>query len=179
MHIALDCKRHRWMEKIQVFSSRKYFSQPITSHNEENLLTSNDFSIESFPSFPFSTIDSTTAQPKLTLVQKVSLIFERKAFDAHHAEIDYPMSDYVLIKICSGVIELHLHRNPCCFCDVSQCTSLHPTAIRHTTPNHERWRREKSCNFACNCFGWAPIALSTGWLYLHRQSEKCFLASGI
>lgn len=101
MHIALDCKRHRWMEKIQVISSRKYFSQPITSHNEENLLTSNDFSIESFPSFPFSTIDSTTAQPKLTLVQKVSLIFERKAFDAHHAEIDYPMSDYVLIKIAA------------------------------------------------------------------------------
>lgn len=67
------------------FLDQNFFHRTITSRNEENfLLTSSDlsFSIESrwVLSF-FSTIDSTTANPKLRLASENPLVFDRTVFD--------------------------------------------------------------------------------------------------
>lgn len=153
------CKRHHCMEKIRLFSTRIFSLRLITSQIEENFLTSDDSAQESrwlFLPFYFSTIESPTAQPKLKLVQRETLIFDRKLINADR-EIDCQIDD------CVKNHWLRYHKSKASQARMfSRCFVMHDWLTREISDTRSQVTKPndaKKLQLCVYCFGWAPIAI--------------------
>lgn len=153
------CKRHHCMEKIRLFSTRIFFSSPDYITDRRKFSHFRWFCARkslAFPSFYFSTIESPTAQPKLKLVHRETLIFDRKLINADR-EIDCQIDD------CVKNHWLRYHKSKASQAQMfSRCFVMHDWLTREISDTRSQVTKPddaKKLQLCVCCFGWAPIAI--------------------